>query len=50
MLSVECSRRQRTSEVSCDVFMHPTAPAVDRRGVPGHLGRSHTATDRLVAL
>ncbi|TWW71942.1 Fermitin family -like protein 2, partial [Takifugu flavidus] len=26
------------------------APAVDSRGVPDHLGRSHAATDRLVAL
>lgn len=41
---------ERASEVSCDLFMHPTAPAVDSRGVPDHLGRSHTATDGLVAL
>lgn len=36
---------ERVSEVSCDWCMPPTAPAVDSRGVPGHLGRSHPATD-----
>lgn len=50
MFSIECSCCEGTSEVSGDVFMHPTAPAVDSRGVPDHLGHSHTATDGLVAL